>query len=429
MPDLPHKRKSPEPVVWSPDRTAPLSERPQGSSQGSGQHAPISVGDSLAPPLSDRPSRRAFLELCESVRFRLDRPIEIDPQARKRARAMFLEERSELLGTTLKIDERSTPEVATLLRTCCDRLRRTVAPEAFVGGEEDNASSYSVAPDDLQFLVFGGRLFEILTPEEMLSVIGHEMGHQALHPFSLRRSESPLGRMQSLLQSQAREISADRIGLLGCTNPEASASALVWVATKLPRRLLRLRMDSLMEQVAEIPANANGWQLFCDHPFLHFRIWALMRFSESDLYRAHAGNPGGIAFETIETEICARFQALGGGEYQIQRDLQIAEALLWLATLALSELPSVPDAAKQSLSQLVGAIQAEAALRILAACGAEEVRARAHSAVMIAGSTDSEALKFIKNRLDSLCLGVGLNLTATDAWIVLQECQSRLAED
>jgi hypothetical protein len=424
MPDLPRNRKVHEPVPGLDGLAAPSGPTPGRLESTHKVHDPLAIQVQSSPPLTQRPSRRAFLELCEGVRFRLDGPTPIEQPARIEGRRALREVRSELLGKSLRIDDATTPELASLLRLCCDRLHRPVTPEVFVTGEDaDNAGSYSVAPDDLHFLEFGGQLFEVLTDSEVMHVMGHEMGHQALHAWHQRRSKSELGRIESLLASQAREISADRVGLMACGDVESAATALVWIGTKLPRRFVRLRLETLTAQMAEIPANANGWQLFMTHPFLHFRLWALMKFAETDLFRAHAGHSGGKPFQEVEREIVLRFESLGGGEFRLQRSRQIGEATVWLATMFLQDIPEHQERAMQAVQGLIGSIQAGQAIDILKQCGAEEVRARAMTATREAIEADPGSFDTLRATLDQLCVSVQLDLRRTEAWLVLAEAK------
>jgi hypothetical protein len=431
MPDLPPKRKMHDPIEWDGKSSAPSSPLP-GQLDGTHKvHEPIDAPAGAEPPLTPRPSRRAFLDLCESIRFRLDVARPLEPLQRKEIRRAVEAERSRLLGKALRVDEVTTPEVADMVSRCCQRLRRAVAPEVFIGGPHDNAFSASVAPDDLQLIAVSGSLLDALTETEILCVIGHEMGHQALHSGASMDAESEFEAVSQRLASQAREISADRVGLLACLDLESVATGLVWITTRLPRRMLRPRLDRMLSQIDEIPARFNAWQLRDedqDHPFLQFRLWAIWKFAQTDVFQAHLGKTGGVSFSETESEITRRFETLGGGQFGLSQRRHVSEAAIWLATLILSEVPGDSANARRAFKAFAGAGQADDFLELFERCGAEEIRSRAVSATQSVLSSDLAKFETIERRLDAFCLEIGLNLKGTEAWVVLSESRSEFTD-
>lgn len=393
-------------------------------------HDPVRWDATARVPASPVPGRGAFIELCESLRFRLDQVVEMDARARLKAREQFRDDRGEFLGTALRVDEINAPRIAALLKRCADRLRRSELPETFITTREGehNAFSLSVAPNDLQLLGFSGRLFEMLDESEMLGVMGHEMGHQALHAFACRRKASGLGPLEARIASQQCEISADRVGMLACGDVRHMASSLIKIHTMLPSSWFNVEFGNLLSQASEIPATWNEWQVVPGHPFLSFRLWALWKFSESDLYRDLAGQGGGKPFESVEAEICERFETLGGGLLLTMRSRPVVPALTWLGCLLFAEIADPSEKARDAFARALGAVEHAHAMEILRRCGIAEVRARARSAVESAVEADSNNFERIERLLLDLSRGLDVNLRACEAWVILAETRRQIGD-
>jgi len=375
---------------------------------------------SVAAPLNEHIGNQDFIALCESVRFRLDKPTSISRSERlnKIKRLELLHSFS--LGNFLRIHPQITPGAFKILATCSERLHRPTPPETFIkaGNGELNAGCVLLSPQFPQWIEVYGELFNLLDESGLTFIIGHEMGHMALHT-----SSSDTSKLESDYSSRAMEISADRVGLLACLDPKSAHRAQIALATGLNSKQLTIDIDALIQQGSEISRHHDGWQSYQDHPFLPFRQWALQRFSETERFKTHIGELGGLVFENVEQEIAARFEMIGGGTIHVNRADQLNEALIWLSTLLIAELPDVSSRSRIELEHLIGRIRAEQALDLLSKCGKEEIKVRAviHTDDVLSETTVAELTK----DLESLAVAIRVDLKTTEAWVVLAEAKAK----
>jgi len=395
---------------------------------------PMPAASASPPPLSLRPGRKTFIEHCERVRFRGDRRSRLTKGERLRARSSVDQERSRLLGHSLRVDRANAPEVFKLIDCCANRLGLATLPEVFVCDSDDLAYCCSAAPDDHALLQISGKLFDLLDDDELSCVICHELGHLALHGIGTKiGAQSSMTRVQYGAMSQAREISADRVGLMGCANFEASTRALVKVHCGFSRIASKIDVQALLSQAADIDARFNEWQAYDSHPFLPLRLWALAEFHEatSGMSIDHLGSPeGSRALAKVDESVARRLDMLGGGTAVIDRARDVSRAQVWLGTLWLSSLPdSAREQAEAHLRATCGDTDIQAAIRVLRDCGDDEIliRARTTSSAVIA--THPGGGKDLMHFIDTLSAKCGVNVKTTEAWVQLDELIESATDD
>lgn len=389
---------------------------------------PMPAASASPPPLSMRPGRRTFIETCERLRFRGDRPAPTPQRLKALLREGILARRADLLTDGLRVDESNAPDVFELVRACAGRLGLATLPEVYVSPDplhQGNAFCTSVAPDDQALLMLSSSLFDLLDDAELGFVISHELGHLALHgrgdPSGARASTA----IRSSGISQAREISADRVGLIGCGNFDASCRALVKIHCGLGRIASKINVDALLQQAADIDVRYNVGEAFSSHPFLPVRVWALTEFHRTisaipaDQLDLPAAD-GMLA--KLDHAVEGRLAMRGGGTAAIARANAVSSARLWLGILWLGSLPDAKLAAgEKELRRICDEVALPASLRVLRECGIEEVVVRTRSACVHAMASDPDAGQELMDFVDGLSARCGLNVKATEAWIVLDE--------
>ncbi len=374
-------------------------------------------------PISMRPGRRAFIDHCEKLRFHGDRPAKVTERQRLQARDSFDEDRAMHLGNHLRVDQRSAPGLTAVLERCAARLSLAAMPEVFVfPGPGHQAYCCSVGPNDVGLLALSGDIIDLLDQDELSFVICHELGHLALHGGVSRGARSLLEKVQNSARSQAREISADRVGLVGCGDFEASKRALVKVHCGFRGLSSRVDLEALLAQAEEIEAKDNGWQAVDSHPFLPVRLWAL-----SEFHRASAASemPVGSCESTlahVDQLIKNKLAMMGGGTGAIERARMVATAQVWLGALWLNAMRGESrDTAIAAYRTACGATESETAIAVLEECGEDEVTVRARSATAAVLQSDHTVGKELLSFIDRLSAAVGVNVKATDAWVLLDE--------
>jgi uncharacterized tellurite resistance protein B-like protein len=130
-----------------------------------------------------------------------------------------------------------------------------------------------------------------LSAEELLFVIGHELGHAAYGHHEVAERQvfdqlNPRQRMQLLALSRAQEISADRVGLLCCASLDVAIRALFKCASGLTLGNLAIdpaefddQWDHYVNEVQEVGTDTSHGLV--THPLPHLRIRALRQFWQS----------------------------------------------------------------------------------------------------------------------------------------------------
>ena len=193
----------------------------------------------------------------------------------------------------IKVDEKNYPHVARMARVCAFRL--DIAPPNVYLLQQLEPNAYSSGFWGKHWVVLHSCLLDMCDSDELMFVIGHEMGHIKREHTSWLILASPrahfaLPFVSDLVAmifnnwSLRAEYSADRAGLLACRNIDSAVGALVklqyWEKPVDVERLLRG-----WQKVRDYPLVKLG-ELFGDHPYIPNRIEKLRAFNEVLLSRA-----------------------------------------------------------------------------------------------------------------------------------------------
>ncbi len=206
--------------------------------------------------------------------------------SREEARQSLQQWRNELFGEAVRITEDLLPAVHSLYRDCLFPLGVDWQGDLFV--QHSPVYNASVFAHAQQFdLVVSSALLQDFSPEELRFVIGHELGH-VLFEHSRLPVNAILGRTGGvemklavlLLQwSRAKEISADRVGLLCCGKLTAAVTALFRTSSGLSgipedrvMRSFRAQFDTLKQEISQ-SRQLPGWAK--THPLIPIRFKAL----------------------------------------------------------------------------------------------------------------------------------------------------------
>jgi Zn-dependent protease with chaperone function len=194
----------------------------------------------------------------------------------------------------------------------CAKVLDCPMPEVYVSFTTGfNAMTSGV---DRTFMVIGSRVVDIFPREDLMFIIGHELGHikanhvlyktvmrfiveffpvlQSLIPFNVGLLYRPL--LLALAEWDRRsEFTSDRAGLLCCQHPQAAFAALSWFAGKLRRFENEYAPQLLDEQVSEIRESGNKLArlaLFLSsmqqsHPYSVLRVAELRQWYRSGAYQ------------------------------------------------------------------------------------------------------------------------------------------------
>ena len=146
----------------------------------------------------------------------------------------------QLLGAAHRVSAQQAPGLAAVVRRGEERLQPGPVEVYLLPNRQMNAYTFGLGSPKV--IVVYSELLQMMDPDELLFIVGHEMGHVALGHTWLNSliggmagipspySAAALMTMAFLLWNRSCEYSADRAGLLACGKPEKAVSALVKLA-------------------------------------------------------------------------------------------------------------------------------------------------------------------------------------------------------
>lgn len=206
--------------------------------------------------------------------------------------------RAQLLGNGVHVSPDQLQSVYSLACLGASRLGIPV-PDIFVK-QDPTFNAYTLGTNSDPVIVIHSALLDELEQDELLFVIGHEMGHIHCHHVvygTIARIIAtglgtlaaslfhPLSSAISAWQRQG-ELTADRAGAIICQDPEASLRAIVMMAVGSRKLLSEMNLASYLRQSLD---NKNAYARFDtvfwarSHPYLSTRAEQLVRFLRSPI--------------------------------------------------------------------------------------------------------------------------------------------------
>lgn len=242
-------------------------------------------------------------------------------------------------GSTIKVTENNFPEIYQLLQEACANLHLLNIPDLYIQwGSQINAFTTG---SENPIIVLNSATVDLLSPEELLYVIGHEVGHiksghmlyhqmARLIPYlgelfgsvafgmakvAIKSLKYPL-----IHWSRMSELSADRAGLLACQDTEAVISTLMKMSGVPQKYFNQINTADFINQAREFrDYDYNSLDrldkilLIMDekHPWTVMRAAEILKWVDSGKYQqvidAHrpeiqSYNCSGCGFELLDTD-------------------------------------------------------------------------------------------------------------------------------
>ena len=204
-------------------------------------------------------------------------------------------------GSNIKVSKNNFPKLYKTLETVCDVLSYEPIPDFYINLGFINAWTIGV---EKPLIVTTSGCTSLLSYDELLFVLGHEVGHIKSRHILYHQMASVLpilgniigsatlgigglistGLQIALLNWQRKsEFTADRAGLLACQNVDAATTAMMKIAGAPPRYYSLLKPSDFEKQSKEFEEfDLNNYDkiakaasvMFADHP------WTVMRGHE-----------------------------------------------------------------------------------------------------------------------------------------------------
>jgi uncharacterized tellurite resistance protein B-like protein len=223
--------------------------------------------------------------------------------------------RAEMLKTSFKLSRGLAPVVWRAVDRCTEFLGVTQPIEVYVMPSPE-ANAFVIPPEKGRVIMgITSSCIERLEPLELVSVVGHELGHvifdhhgmSRMLEFQYDERITPADAMKMYAWMRYAELTADRVGLLCCDDYDACLSAEFKLVSGLcdPKHIGDLKevakqFTSLTKEKME--ENEMDW--LATHPYAPLRIRALGLFWSSTTYSSLRGRSGGsVGEKELEGEI------------------------------------------------------------------------------------------------------------------------------
>lgn len=279
--------------------------------------------------------------------------------------------RINILSDAVRISASLFPELAKSAEAVRDNLCHHHRPEFYVRSGAELQAVCVTLDSDVDFaVVLSSGIVNLLDGDELSFVIGHEIGHYLFRHGYYDRP-SGLSELAFMHWQRAREVSADRAGLVCAPSEQAGISAMIKIASGLGRPHFKFHAPSYMKQARQIMESGHSETMMFSHPTLPLRANALHWFAMSEpYYRWRKWNKHApISKEELDNKIRSDFERAEGGGIQEENNKIIRRALLWrLLDFSLSD--NILTKAEQSaLGVFAGDKEARQAVKFVDSCG------------------------------------------------------------
>lgn len=243
--------------------------------------------------------------------------------------------RDSMLRHGLLISANVTPLIESRLVEVCDRLRvPRGAVTAFVHNSSEVQADCVIDTPDTCVLRFSSGLINLMDEREFQFVAAHEIGHFLLGHGACSQYVND-GSAEGFLQQRAWELSADRIGYLGCNSLDESAQAIIKTASGLGDEFLRFDIQSFLSQTDMLSNPSLGESRNSTHPSMLIRCRALLWFSMSfgstrDVERSTASS-----IQDVDRRVTGDLEKFVDGQMRRRRVELEDNIVLWKSSLLI----------------------------------------------------------------------------------------------
>ena len=244
---------------------------------------------------------------------------------------------NQLLSTSVKVSKEIFPNIYSAIENVFNRLKIKNNLNFFVTANhfQTQATCSAMPLGDSAEIILTSKLVELLNDQELESVISHEIAHfyyqHALYPQSTN-TKNRVEYLNLLNFSRAAEISADRIGFIGCGSLEASLRAMLKITSGLSEKHLKFNFSSYLDQLRELKEIKGDKNLmYSTHPNFLNRMQALIWFSMSNEYNEHfnTDKKGTFDLKNIDDKIHESIKRVIGDEVEYSNKEVVSRALMW----------------------------------------------------------------------------------------------------
>lgn len=201
-----------------------------------------------------------------------------------------------LIQKALQVTPQSTPGLSPVIQEAASRLQ--IEPVNVFVTSSRTLNAYTFGLDSPKAIVLYSSLLQVMDRDELQFIIGHEMGHIKLGHTWLNTLVGGMAGIPSTYAAaalmelafrwwnRACEFSADRAGMLACSDPHKAISALI----KLEAGAEAGSQEGLMRAIQRIEAedddiSNNIAELLATHPMIIKRVEKLRAYARTAEYQ------------------------------------------------------------------------------------------------------------------------------------------------
>ena len=281
------------------------------------------------------------MNILDKFRYSKDNPSQLSIVLKDNPYQKRLESNKEnlakLLSTSVKVSKEIFPNIAAAIDNVFKRLKIQNNFSFFVTANhlQTQAACSAMPLSDTAEIILTSKLVELLDDKELESIIAHEVAHfyyqHALYPEA-SKSKNRIEFLNLLNFSRAAEISADRVGFLGCESLEHSLRAMLKLTSGLSDKHLKFNFSIYLDQLRELKeVKGDKNQLYSTHPNFLNRMQALIWFSMSNEYNEEfkTGKKGVHDLKKIDEKIDESIKRVTGNEVTISNKEVFSRSLMW----------------------------------------------------------------------------------------------------
>ena len=277
----------------------------------------------------------------DKFRYSFDDPSQLNISLKKDPYEKATNQKSDninqLLSTSVRVTKEIFPNINSAIDNVFKRLKIENNLNFFVTANhfQTQATCSAMPLGDSAEIILTSKLIELLNGEELESVIAHEVAHfyyqHALYP----QPNSSMNRVETLNLlnfSRAAEISADRIGFIGCGSLESSLRAMLKITSGLSDKHLKFNFSNYLDQLRELKEIKGDKNLmYSTHPNFLNRMQALIWFSMSNEYNQdlNSNKKGSFDLKTVDQKIDESIKKVIGDEVDYFNKDVVSRALMW----------------------------------------------------------------------------------------------------
>ncbi len=209
------------------------------------------------------------------------------------------------------IQREIVPKIDEALDLACERL----------GLNRDNVHGFVKADPEINafcrpgirgnaVIFVNSGMIERLSMEELVYVMGHELGHYIMPLPTLSVPDGHGGHrpasMEDAVVHRKLEISMDRFGLVACRNLEVACSAALKIQSGLGAEHIRNDFTAFANETIKgyvRDFKEYEGEAFSSHPSAYARIRALYHYSQSEDYLELLGQKGGRPHADVDADV------------------------------------------------------------------------------------------------------------------------------